>query len=67
MVAAADRSTTAGEAANTAVTVALGAAALRSSATSSFWRGLALGRMAGALVESTEVSLDVRAEVSKTP
>lgn len=53
-VAAANRGTTAGEAANTGVTVALGAAALRS-ATTPFWSGLALGRMADALGESTGI------------
>jgi len=53
-VAAANRSTTAGEAANAGVTVALGAAALKS-ATTPFWSGLALGRMADALGESTGI------------
>jgi hypothetical protein len=53
-VAAANRGTTAGEAANASVTVALGAAALKS-ATTPFWSGLALGRMAGALGESTGI------------
>lgn len=53
-VAASNRSTTAGEAAGTAVTVALGAAALKS-ATTPFWSGLALGRMADALGESAGV------------
>lgn len=53
-LAAANRSTTAGEAANAAVTVALGAAALKS-ATTPFWSGLALGRMADALGESTGI------------
>jgi hypothetical protein len=52
--AAANRSTTAGEAANAAVTVALGAAALKS-ATTPFWSGLALGRMADALGEGTGI------------
>jgi len=53
-VAAANRGATAGEAANAGVTVALGAAALRS-ATTPFWSGLALGRMADALGESTGI------------
>lgn len=51
---AANRSTTAGEAADAAVTVALGAAALKS-ATTPFWSGLALGRMADALGDSTGI------------
>lgn len=53
-VAAAKRGTTAGEAANAGVTVALGAAALKS-ATTPFWSGLALGRMADALGESAGI------------
>ena len=52
--AAANRSTTAGEAANAAFTVALGEAALKA-ATTPFWSGLALGRMADALGESTGI------------
>lgn len=53
-VGVANRGTTAGEAANATVTVALGAAALKS-ATAPFWSGLALGRMADALGESTGI------------
>jgi hypothetical protein len=53
-VVAANRGTTAGEAANTAVTVALGAAALKP-ATTPFWSGLALGRMADAPGESAGI------------
>ena len=52
--AAASRGATAGEAADAAVTVGLGAAALKS-ATTPFWSGLALGRMADALGESTGI------------
>jgi hypothetical protein len=53
-VAPTNRGYTAGDAANAAVTVALGAAALKS-ATTPFWSGLALGRMADALGDSTGI------------
>lgn len=51
---AANRTPTAGEAANTAVGVALNAAALRS-ATTPFWSGLAVSRMADVLGEATGI------------
>ncbi len=52
--AAANRGAMAGEVADAAVTVGLGAAALKS-ATTPFWSGLALGRMADVLGESTGI------------